>query len=100
MTSRLVRRGRPLPSARRFGFGNNGSIIDHCMSDSSSRFAMYEKYMTFLQSTSHFFIFEIASTLFKKTAVSGGKVRLSENSLAWAGMDSARISPALPTLLP
>jgi hypothetical protein len=31
------------------------------MSDSSSRFAMYEKYMTFLQSTSHFFIFEMAS---------------------------------------
>jgi hypothetical protein len=31
------------------------------MSDNSSRLAMYEMYMTELQSTSHFFIFEMAS---------------------------------------
>jgi len=46
--------------------GNMGSINAHCSSDSSSRFAIYEKYMTFLQSTSHFFIFEIGSRYFIK----------------------------------
>jgi hypothetical protein len=44
-----------------------GSMNAHCSSDSSSRFALYEKYMTFLQSTSHFFIFEIGSSQRKVT---------------------------------
>ena len=62
--------GRPLPSSRILRFGNMGSINAHCSSDNSSRFAIYEKYMTFLQSTSHFFIFEIASSSSVRTFLS------------------------------
>ena len=61
--------GRPLPSSRSLRFGNMGSIIAHCSSDNSSRFAIYEKYMTLLQCTSHFFIFEIASNIITLSCV-------------------------------
>jgi len=44
------------------GFGSKGSMSTHWMSDNSSRLAMYEMYMTELQSTNHFFIFEMASS--------------------------------------
>jgi hypothetical protein len=50
-----------------------GSMNAHCSSDSSSRFAIYEKYMTFLQSTSHFFISEIGSKKIKSPAQPGAQ---------------------------
>lgn len=45
-TSRSSRRGLPLPSCRRPGFGMSGLMIDHCFSLSSSRRAMPRTYQS------------------------------------------------------
>jgi hypothetical protein len=83
--SRLDLGGRPLPSSRVLCLGNMGSIRAHCSSDNSSRLAMYEMYMTELQSTSHFFIFETASRSYLKDShnchsVPMGSLRETERS--------------------
>jgi hypothetical protein len=65
--SRFDRRGRPLPSARTFCLGMRDSIYVHCISVNSSRGVIVcKRYMTLWQSTSHFFIFETASNIYRK----------------------------------